>query len=50
VLSADLAERGTPIGAHDLIIAATAVALDSAVATRDTRSVPRIEGLRTVRW
>jgi tRNA(fMet)-specific endonuclease VapC len=50
VLSADLAEKGTPIGAHDLIIAATAVALDAVVATRDTRSFPRIEGLRTVRW
>jgi predicted nucleic acid-binding protein len=50
VLSADLAEKGVPIGAHDLIIAATAVALDSVIATRDARSFPRIEGLRTVRW
>jgi predicted nucleic acid-binding protein len=50
VLSADLAERGTPVGAHDLIIAATAVALDYGVATRDRKSFPRIEGLRVVRW
>jgi predicted nucleic acid-binding protein len=50
VLSADLAERGTPIGAHDLIIAATAVALDYRVATRDMKSFPRVEGLQVVRW
>lgn len=50
VLGADLAERGTPVGAHDLIIAATAVALDYAVATRDMKSFPRIEGLQIVRW
>lgn len=50
VLSADLAERGTPVGAHDLIIAATAVALDYRVATRDMKSFPRIEGLQVVRW
>jgi predicted nucleic acid-binding protein len=50
LLSADLAERGTPIGAHDLIIAATAVALDYRVATRDMKSFPRVEGLQVVRW
>lgn len=50
LLSADLAERGTPVGAHDLIIAATAVALEYRVATRDMKSFPRVEGLRVVRW
>jgi predicted nucleic acid-binding protein len=50
LLSADLAERGTSIGAHDLIIAATAVALDYRVATRDMKSFPRVEGLQVVRW
>ena len=50
MLSADLAEHGTSIGAHDLMIAATAVALEFAVATRDMKSFPRIDGLRVTRW
>ena len=50
MLSADLAERGISIGAHDLLIAATAVALDFAVATLDMKSFPRIDGLRIARW
>ena len=49
-LSAELRARGTPVGAHDLLIAATAVLLDYAVATRDLRSFPRIKGLRILRW
>ena len=49
-LSADLQSRGRAIGAHDLLIAATAVYLDFAVATRDLRSFPRINGLRVDRW
>lgn len=50
VLSADLGAAGTPIGAHDLLIAATAVHLGAAVATRDLRSFPRIRGLDVLRW
>lgn len=50
ILSADLRSRGTPVGAHDLIIAATAVALGFDVATRDRRSFPRISGLRVRYW
>jgi len=49
-LSAALSSKGTPVGAHDLIIAATAVALGYDVATRDLRSFPKIEGLRVRRW
>jgi predicted nucleic acid-binding protein len=49
-LSADLRSRGTPVGAHDLLIAATAVAHGFAVATRDLRSFPRIRGLDVSRW
>lgn len=49
-LSAELRARGTPIGAHDLIIAATAVAEGLDVATRDLRSFPRIRGLTVLRW
>jgi predicted nucleic acid-binding protein len=49
-IGAELAAKGTPVGAHDLIIAATAVLMDYAIATRDLRSFPRIRGLRVLRW
>jgi len=49
-LGADLAAKGTQVGAHDLIIAATALSLDYRVATRDRRSFPRIPGLDVVYW
>ena len=49
-LAAELRARGTPVGAHDLLIAATAVVIDYQVATRDLRSFPRIRGLRVLRW
>jgi tRNA(fMet)-specific endonuclease VapC len=49
-LGAELAAKGAAVGAHDLIIASTAVAIDFAVATRDLRSFPRITGLTLRRW
>ena len=49
-LGAELAAKGTPVGAHDLTIAATAVLLDYTVATRDLRSFPRIKGVKILRW
>jgi tRNA(fMet)-specific endonuclease VapC len=49
-LSAELASKGAAVGAHDLMIAATAVHLDFYVATRDLRSFPRIHGLDVRRW
>ena len=45
-LWADLRRAGTPIGAHDLIIAATALTHDLTVVTGDERHFGRIEGLR----
>jgi tRNA(fMet)-specific endonuclease VapC len=36
-LSAELAAKGSPVGAHDLLIAATALAVGYDVATRDER-------------
>jgi predicted nucleic acid-binding protein len=45
-LAAQLSAAGTPVGAHDLIIAATAVQLNYHVLTRDQRSFPRVPGLR----
>lgn len=47
-LWADLAARGSSIGAHDLLIAATAIAAGYRVATTDRRSFPRIPGLELV--
>jgi tRNA(fMet)-specific endonuclease VapC len=44
-LSAELQTKGTPVGAHDLLIAATALANDFRVITRDLRSFSRIRGL-----
>ena len=49
-LSAELRSKGTPVGAHDLLIAATAVYTGSYVATRDLRSFPRIRGLDVRTW
>ena len=50
MLSAELRSKGTAIGPHDLLIAATAVYAGAAVATRDLRSFPRIHGLDVLRW
>lgn len=49
-LSAELGARGTPVGAHDLMIAATAIWLEYDVATRDLRGFPRIRGMTVRRW
>ena len=49
-LAADLGRKGTPMGAHDLIIAATAVRLGYAVATCDRRSFARVDGLAVQYW
>ena len=49
-LSADLALRGSAVGPHDLMIAATAIARGYIVATRDERSFPKIAGLSFRRW
>jgi predicted nucleic acid-binding protein len=49
-LWAQVASAGRPVGAHDLLIAATAIANGYRVATRDTRSFPNIPGLSLVTW
>lgn len=49
-LSAELAAKVSLVGAHDLLIAATALAVGYDVATRDDRSFPRIPGLKVLRW
>lgn len=49
-LSAELAGKRLAVGAHDLIMAATALARGYEVATRDERSFPKIPGLALLRW
>jgi tRNA(fMet)-specific endonuclease VapC len=48
-VSAQLDRTGHQVGAQDLIIAATAIAHDYRVATRDLRSFSKIQGLETLR-
>ena len=50
ILGVRLARTGTPIGPHDLMVAATAVHLGYRVATRDRRSFHRVEGLPVEYW
>lgn len=45
MVGAALAEAGTPIGAHDLIIAATALTHGYAVLTHNLRDFQRVPGL-----
>ena len=47
---AQLAAKGVAIGAHDLLIGATAVALDYQIATCDKRSFAQIPGLKVLYW
>ena len=49
-LWATLLRKGVQIGAHDLIIGSTAIALGFSVATFDKRDFERIEGLELERW
>jgi predicted nucleic acid-binding protein len=49
-LWAGLQMKGVAVGAHDLLIAATALSAGAKIATRDERSFPRIPGLALVRW
>lgn len=47
---ASLASRGTVVGAHDLLVAATALATGCCVATRDLRDFKKIPGVKVVHW
>ena len=49
-LWAETVSTGTTVGERDLMIAATALAYDHAVVTRDRRSFPRIPGLTVLHW
>lgn len=43
-------KRGTPIGAHDLLMAAQALRHDLILVTNNTREFARIAGLRLENW
>jgi tRNA(fMet)-specific endonuclease VapC len=45
-----LESEGTPIGPHDLLIAAHALALDLTLVTANTREFSRVPGLRVENW
>lgn len=49
-LWAELLGRGETVGAHDLLIGATAMAMDFQVATVNARDFQRIPGLRVQIW
>lgn len=46
----DLERKGTPIGAHDVLIAASAVAINGQLVTRNVREFERVQGLQVVNW
>ena len=50
VLRTRLEHAGTPIGAHDLLIAAQAVALGHTVVTDNDKGFSRIKDLRCENW
>ncbi len=49
-IRADLERAGTPIGAHDLLIAAIARAHDVTLITHNLREFTRVVGLRVEDW
>ena len=49
-LWAELASKGRMVGAHDLLVGATALATGGRVATRNLREFRRIPGLTLVEW
>ncbi len=49
-IRAELAEKGTPIGPNDLLIAATAIKSNLILVTHNTREFNRIENLTIEDW
>ncbi|HEX6913563.1 MAG TPA: PIN domain-containing protein [Longimicrobium sp.] len=49
-IKADLAARGTPVGPHDLWLAASAMAHGLTMATANLRDFQRIPGLQVEAW
>ena len=49
-IRAELEARGTPIGPHDILIAATALRHQSTLVTRNVREFSRVPGLQRINW
>jgi tRNA(fMet)-specific endonuclease VapC len=49
-IRAELEIAGTPIGSHDVLIAATALRYQADLVTRNTREFARVPGLRCQNW
>ncbi len=49
-LRAELEAAGTPIGPHDVLIAATALRYQAPLVTRNVREFSRVPGLKWVNW
>jgi tRNA(fMet)-specific endonuclease VapC len=49
-IRAKLEQRGTKIGPHDLLIAATALSLQATLVTRNVKEFSRVEGLSIETW
>jgi tRNA(fMet)-specific endonuclease VapC len=45
-----LERQGTPIGAHDVLIAATALRHQARLVTRNEREFSRVPGLQVINW
>lgn len=50
VVANELAERGSPIGEYDALIAAHAVALELTLVTNNVKHFNRVAGLRVENW
>ena len=50
IIRADLAAQGVPIGPNDLLIAATARAVDAVLVSRNVGEFSRVTGLRVDDW
>jgi tRNA(fMet)-specific endonuclease VapC len=49
-IRAELEAAGTPIGSHDILIAATAMRYQSTLVTCNERKFSRVQGLQWVNW
>lgn len=49
-VGAELAERGSPIGEFDVLIAAHSIAVDAVLVTNHVKHFSRVKGLRVENW
>jgi tRNA(fMet)-specific endonuclease VapC len=49
-IRAELEAAGTPIGPHDILIAATALRHQATLVTRNVREFSRVQGLQWMNW